>query len=69
MKAAPSGWSLMTGGVFFEATSSNGSTTHSGRMCIVIVLVCPLTTSVHVSVWFAKLAGALKVKTPHWRPV
>ena len=65
----PFGWNLTTGGVFFDAVSSNGSSTHSGCVCIVIVLVWPFATSVHVSFFVPRSAGALIENTPCWRDV
>ena len=63
----PPGWNLKTGGVFFCAASSYGSTIHSGRVCIVTVLVKPLATMVHVIFLLPKSFGTLIVKTPHCR--
>src|SRR5437867_9860211 len=53
----PFGWNLTTGGVFFDAESSSGSSTHSGSVCRVMVLVCPLATSVQVSFLLPKSFG------------
>src|ERR1700730_9498548 len=58
-----------TGGVFPDAASLNGSTTHSGRVCKVMMLVCWLATIVQVSFLFPKSFGTVIVNTPHWWPV
>src|SRR5204863_3322936 len=63
----PAGANLIVGGVFFDAGSSNGSSTQSFCVCSVIVLVWPLATSVHVSFFVPKSLGTLIENTPHWR--
>src|SRR5947209_9815980 len=65
VNVGPSVASLSTGGVFLLAASSNGSTIHSGFKCIVMTLVCPLDTNVHVSFRFPKSFGTLMENTPH----
>jgi hypothetical protein len=39
LNEGPAGWNVMTGGVFCEATSSNGSSTQSRCVCSVMILV------------------------------
>ena len=65
VNAGPDGANFSTGGVFFCAASSYGSTIHSGRVCIVIRLVKPLATIVHVNFRSPRSFGTAIVNTPH----
>src|SRR4029077_4117992 len=67
VKSGPPGSNMNTGGVFFCAASSYGSTIHSGRVCIVVVLVKPFATIVQVIFLLPRSFGTLIVNTPHWR--